>query len=222
MGYKCLLTIVNAQDFNVPQKRERMLVFGFLEAPFVVNAKLIMNKFKSQPIPVKDIFLKLGKAGETKNNKICKALVTFAAHPILRKSPYAGMMFNGQGRPINPNTVCNTLPASMGGNRTPIVDEDYIYDGSNNWIEEYHQYLIGGGKPYTGTAPKRLRRITVNEAALIQTYPDNYIFTGSQSSVFKQIGNAVPCNLAEAAAKTVIYILDKLDTKPTDLPYVSF
>jgi DNA (cytosine-5)-methyltransferase 1 len=110
----------------------------------------------------------------------------------------------------------------MGGNRTPIVDEDYVYDGSNNWIEEYHHHLMTGGIPKEGVAPKRLRRLTVDEAAQIQTYPEDYIFVGSQSSVFKQIGNAVPCNLAEATGKTVFDILDKLENSPKELPYVSF
>ena len=222
LGYKCLLTVVNAQDFGVPQKRERMLIFGFKDAPFVVNVEKIMEKFKKKPIPVKKVLLKLGKAGTEHNKKICKALVTFASHPVLRKSPYAGMMFNGQGRPIDPDKPCNTLPASMGGNRTPIVDEDYVYDGSNNWIEEYHHHLMTGGIPKEGVAPKRLRRLTVDEAAQIQTYPEDYIFVGSQSSVFKQIGNAVPCNLAEATGKTVFDILDKLENSPKELPYVSF
>ena len=38
----------------------------------------------------------------------------------MRKSPYAGMYFNGQGRPINIDDYANTLPASMGGNKTPF------------------------------------------------------------------------------------------------------
>ena len=53
-------------------------------------------------------------------------------------------------------------------------------------------------------APSRLRRITIKEAAKIQTFPDNYIFCGNKGKVYTQIGNAVPCKLAEAVARAVI------------------
>ena len=38
-----------------------------------------------------------GKAGTDKNPNTCTAKITFATHPIMRKSPCAGMYFNGQG-----------------------------------------------------------------------------------------------------------------------------
>ena len=66
-----------------------------------------------------------------------------------------------------------------------------------------------GGKPRVNqTAPSRLRRLTINECAKLQTFPAGYKFKGSQSSVFRQIGNAVPCKLAERVAKLLMDILD--------------
>ena len=63
------------------------------------------------------------------------------------------------------------------------------------------------------SAPKRLRRMTVDEAHLLQTFPSDFKFLGSKSSVFRQIGNAVPCNLAESVANLTVAILDgKLGT----------
>ena len=64
---------------------------------------------------------------------ICKAIITLAENPILRKSPYAGMLFNGQGRPLNPDGWSSTLPASMGGNRTPIIDKHHLYEYRESW-----------------------------------------------------------------------------------------
>lgn len=58
-------------------------------------------------------------------------------------------------------------------------------------------------------APPRLRRLTVEEAALIQTFPINYKFCGSQSSKYTQIGNAVPCELGYRIAQMVHYYLEK-------------
>ena len=102
----------------------------------------------------------------------------------MRKSPYAGMYFNGQGRPINVAGYTTTLPASMGGHKTPFVDGTIV--------------------PEFKEAPKRLRRITIKEAARIQSFPDDYIFCGNKGMVYTQIGNAVPCKMAEAVAKAVV------------------
>ena len=61
--------------------------------------------------------------------------------------------------------------------------------------------------------PSHLRRITLLEAAAIQTFPGDYKFIGETTSVYRQIGNAVPCNLAEAVAKAVMAVLQKTQTE---------
>ena len=92
----------------------------------------------------------------------------------------------------------------MGGNKTPIIDENHCYFGEESWVEWYHAHLLSG-KPSlsANAAPQRLRRLTVDEALRIQSFPDNYEFVGKQSSVLKQIGNAVPCGLAKVVAEVV-------------------
>ena len=121
------------------------------------------------------------------------------------------MMFNGAGRPIDPNGYSNTLPASMGGNKTPIIDESAIFDGKKSWVETYHEKIWNGGKPLNfQEAPKFLRRLTVNEAIQIQTFPEDYRFMGGTNATYKQIGNSVPPRLAEVVA---IVVRELLDTK---------
>lgn len=49
--------------------------------------------------------------------------------------------------------------------------------------------------------PSQARPLTPREAARIQTYPDCFVFHGSISKQFEQIGNSVPCKLARALAE---------------------
>lgn len=163
---------------------------------------------KAQPPTVAEIVRTLGRAGTETNPRTCAAKITYARSPIMRKSPYAGMMFNGAGRPLPAQKWATTLPASMGGNKTPIIDEAEIFEGMSSFVEEYHSHLMNGGKPRTGYAPNRLRRLTVDECLAIQTFPAHYQLAGSRSAQYRQIGNAVPPMLAEAVANVVVQGLD--------------
>ncbi|CAK9886209.1 MAG: Modification methylase AplI [Candidatus Erwinia impunctatus] len=69
--------------------------------------------------------------------------------------------------------------------------------------------MEGTKKAEYGDAPKRLRRLTIDETIILQTFPDDYIFIGPQSKVFSQIGNAVPCKLARVVAEVVKNELSK-------------
>ncbi|RIH70554.1 DNA (cytosine-5-)-methyltransferase [Vibrio splendidus] len=211
-GYNVTMNILNAKEFGVPQSRERVFFIGTkIEFPTVEMAAF--NKYRADAISLREAIIHFGRAGTTTNPNLTKAKITLAANPILRKSPYAGMLFNGQGRPLNPDAWSSTLPASMGGNRTPIIDEDHLYDGKESWVEEHHRNLMAGNlDPEYKQAPPRLRRLTIDEAAILQTFPENYSFLGPQSKVFSQIGNAVPCKLAEVVARVVLDSIDKCST----------
>lgn len=202
LGYEYVdLIIVNATRYGVPQKRERMFLIGVKDAKTLQSKggiKQFLKKYEKLSPPVGEFFRQLGPAGSPKNSSICNAKITAAKDPIMRASAYSGMMFNGAGRPIDANGYSNTLPASMGGNRTPIIDEHQIFSGGDSWVEKYHKLLLSGERPQNVVPPKHLRRITVEEASMIQTFPSDYKFAGTQSMQYLQIGNAVPCELAYA------------------------
>lgn len=209
LGYNCVPIILNATEYGVSQKRERVFFIGIKgngDPFFEYHMRDLIEQQKQRAPVVKELLKSLGRAGTEMNPDTCTAKITFATRPIMRKSPYAGMYFNGQGRPIDVDGYANTLPASMGGNKTPFIDEEYLYgDAESDWVAEYHKGLIDGTiVPEFKDAPNRLRRITINEAARIQSFPDDYIFCGNKGKIYAQIGNAVPCKLAEAVAKAVI------------------
>lgn len=65
----------------------------------------------------------------------------------------------------------------------------------------------------TATSPEihvdKGRRLSVRECALLQTFPDDFVFTGSLNSMYRQIGNAVPVLMAEKIAEKVYINLKK-------------
>lgn len=113
-------------------------------------------------------------------------------------------------------------------------------DLPNDVQREYMQksYFMGGGK--TGMArrlsyespsltltcapaqkqterchPEETRPLNVREYARTQTFPDEWVFMGSVSSQYKQIGNAVPVNLAHAVGIKLIALLNNIETRTT-------
>ena len=218
LGYSVNLIILNASDFDVPQQRERVFFVGFRgDSKLVPDLSKMIWPYEKKAKPLREILKVLDKAGTGNNKDVCRAKITLAQKPVLRNTPYAGMLFNGLGRPLRLNGYSATLPASMGGNKTPILDENELYNGAKPWVESYYDEIRNNISAAKETiVPSYLRRITVAEAALIQTFPAEYRFYGSQSMRYTQIGNAVPCNLAKAVVQMVIDVL----TSKTQISYL--
>lgn len=206
LGYRVSYKVHHAPDYGVPENRDRIIIIGVCET--IGDTKQFydcLSSFRASPVTAREVILTAGKFGTEDNPQTCTANVTLASHPVMRRSPYAGMLVNGAGRPIDLNGVAPTLPASMGGNKTPIVDEISLYDASApNWFETYHAGLVNGTiNPASIPVPATIRRLTIKECAAIQTFPAGYKFSGKKTKQYKQIGNAVPCQFAEAVARSV-------------------
>jgi DNA (cytosine-5)-methyltransferase 1 len=121
-----------------------------------------------------------------------------------------------------------------------VPEGGYWRDLPDDLQREYmmKSYFLGGGK--TGMArrlawdepsltltcapaqkqterchPSETRPLTVREYARIQTFPDDWEFYGSTSSQYKQIGNAVPVNLAYAVARSLVRLLNEIEKSTT-------
>ena len=85
---------------------------------------------------------------------------------------------------------------------TETITKEKVFDQSlriTKWNKP--SATITGGQPAIHINKKR--RLSARECALLQTFPMEYEFYGSLSSIYQQIGNAVPCKLAERIATEV-------------------
>jgi DNA (cytosine-5)-methyltransferase 1 len=192
LGYRVSWKILNAADYGVPQKRRRLFIVGLRGSRG--------RPFEFPPATHGTAEREWVPAGQVVGSELVgqanKAVITYAKNPDLRPSPYDGHLFNGGGRPMDLSKPAPTMLASMGGNKTPWIDTFEI-------VPEYHAHLLSGGLPRAGRVPGG-RRLSVEEAAAIQTFPLGMWFAGLRSSQYRQVGNAVPPLLARRVAEALL------------------
>ena len=196
LGYSVSSSVLNAANYGVPQKRRRLFVIGLRRprVPYEFPAPSHGPDRREPHLHVGAVLDPNACLGEPNPSS-----VVYAKRPDLRPSPYDGHLFNGGGRPINLDAPCHTILASAGGNKTHFLD-------THEEVPPYHRHLADGGAPRHGVLPGS-RRLTVAESASIQTMPESMKFTGSRSSQYTQVGNAVPPMLAERLGNSLMEAL---------------
>lgn len=190
LGFTVASHVVLAADYGVPQKRKRLILVGMRGQKFWFPKPSHGPLGQKPHVPASSVVSKSSPKGTPPD---CP--VVYAKFPDPRRSPYAGHVYNGGGRPIDLNSPCHTILASAGGYKTHWVDTLDI-------APEYTAHLMDGGAPREGTV-EGARRLTIAESALIQSFPSEMTFAGSRSSQYTQVGDAVPPMMAEILASAL-------------------
>ncbi len=187
-GYKISWKLVNANDYDVPEDRWRVIIVGFRED---LGKKFVFPEKISRKPTLREA---IGDLPEPK--------------PALAK--------NHANKPRDLNFANNEY---LTGGFSPIYMSRNRVRG---WDEPSFTIQAGGRQsPIHPSAPKMVkvetnkqifaknhedeyRRLSVREAARIQTFPDEYIFKYNfVADGYKMIGNAVPVNLAYSIARAI-------------------
>lgn len=191
-GYSIQKKVLNAWDYGVAQKRERLITIGI--------RKDIEKKINfSFPVPhdykpvLKDILLDCPKSAGT--------LYSEYKRKIFELVPPGGYW-----RDI-PEKIAKEYMKScwnMEGGRTGILRRLSLDEPSLTVLTSPSQ------KQTDRCHPLEARPFTIRENARCQSFPDEWIFKGSICSQYKQIGNAVPVRLAYEIAQEIKNSLEEL------------
>lgn len=204
--------LVNAQDFGIPQKRERLLLIGTVRPIDMdalwseTQAELTMeDPHCFDRVTVKDAIGNLPPA-------VRKGTVQ---NPVpqtdyqRRMAADNAVLYNHTQSGHSTLAVDRMRRVECGQDASALSEQiNSIYGGAYGrlcWDKPAPTITTRFDTPAAGrfTHPDYDRTLTPREAARIQSFPDDYIFCGSKTSVCKQIGNAVPPKVAYFLARLI-------------------
>lgn len=197
IGYNVVpVEVLKAVNFNVPQKRERLILVGI--------RKDIQLKYE-YPTPYKKTYtlkdaLKKGELFD------CDVPASEGAkYPKSKKEVLDLIPQKGYWRDLPVDIQKEFMGGSfyLGGGKTGMARRI-------GWDEPCLTLTCSPAQKQTERChPDETRPFTVREYARIQTFPDNWQFEGSLAQKYKQIGNAVPVNLGKEVGYSIVKFLNE-------------
>lgn len=212
LHYNVVFRLLNAADYGIPQKRERVLIVGFrsdlriewaFPAPSHSKEALFNSKFVSQEYWDRHKVPKKFRPHASASNKskilpeIIKPWVT--VRDAISDLPDPENESKCQSI-LNHRFIsgAKTYPGHTG---SPLDEPAKTLKAGDHGVPGGENMLL---KP-----DGEVRYFTIRESARLQTFPDEYYFSGSWTESMRQIGNAVPVKLSQIVAKD---IKEKLNT----------
>ncbi|MQB55889.1 DNA (cytosine-5-)-methyltransferase [Rahnella sp. RcJ3] len=200
LGYELIEPrVMKAIFYKVPQKRERLILIA-IRKDLVGKAKFEWPSTYNKVLTLKDA-LKKGElydsdVEESEGQKYPKRKAE-----ILSMVPPGGYW---RDLPIDIQKEYMLKSFYLGGGKTGMARR-------LSWDEPSLTLTCAPAQKQTERChPEETRPLTVREYARIQTFPDDWEFTGPISAKYKQIGNAVPVNLSFAIGNSIVKMLNDM------------
>ena len=217
LGYDVNVRVLSANDFGVPQKRMRAFFVGFrkdLERTFDFDKMIKLDK-----VTVGEAISDLEFLEEEYKSSTVEDVFSF---DILPKSDYQALMrLNSNNMIRNHNIKYSNAKVQErmsyvpeGGNWSSVPEELWDTVRNNRHSSAYRRLNSNEASITIDTGHMnyfhyKFNRVpTVRESARLQSFPDDFIFTGNQGAQFRQVGNAVPTLLSKAIASLILEYLN--------------
>ena len=185
--YKVDYKVLNSNDYSVPQNRERLIILGIRND---INKDFHFPKIHSYKPVLRDVLTNCPSSPGLEYKK--------EKRDIMDMVPEGGCWVD-LPEDIQRSYMGNSYHS--GGGKRGILKRLSMSKPSLTLLTTPSQ------KQTERCHPTETRPLQTLEYARIQTFPDDYNFAGSVNQIYKQIGNAVPVNLAKAVAEEVNHIL---------------
>ncbi|MCK4745367.1 DNA cytosine methyltransferase [Candidatus Parcubacteria bacterium] len=188
-GYEISQKLLNANDFDVPQDRLRVIIIGYRKN---LKKKFDFPESQKYKPALKDAIWDLRKAKPAKEgNKTNGKKGLWAPNHEYMNGGFS-TIYMSRNRVRAWNEPSFTIQA--GGRHAPIHPQA----PKMKFIAQNKRIFVPGQE-------KKYRRLSVRECARIQTFPDDYIFKYENiADGYKMIGNAVPVNFAKHIAQKIM------------------
>jgi len=211
-SYDIKYSLVNVADYGIPQSRYRVIIVGF-------KSELAIDYEFPAPTHSKDALLYdkwiTGEYWNEHGLKQPDCAISEQRLAALRKNPPKTKRW----RTVR-DAICD-LPDPRINKKSTISNHEYrsgakAYAGhSGSDLDEPSKTIkagvhgVPGGENTVVLDDGTIRYYTVRESARIQTFDDDYVFSGSWGEAMRQIGNAVPEMMAEIIGKSVVEKLER-------------
>ena len=190
IGYHVQYKVLNAWDYGVAEKRERVVIIGIRNDIQVDYEYPTPHDYK--PV-LRDVLKNVPKSEG-------------ATYPQSKKEVFDLVPPGGCWRDLPEDIARSYMKGSynLGGGKTGMARRI-------SWDEPSLTILCSPCMKQTDRChPDETRPFTVRESARIQSFPDTWQFCGNLHSKYKQIGNAVPVNLAKEIGLSIIKVLKEI------------
>ncbi len=192
--------VLKAIMYKVPQKRERLILVA-VRNDFASRVNYQWPSPYHRVMTLRDAFF----AGDLYSTDVPES--EGQQYPEKKKKVMAQVPMGGDWRDLPEDVAKEYMKGSyfLGGGKTGMARRLSLDEPSLTLT------CAPAQKQTERCHPVETRPLTVREYARIQTFPDDWKFAGNMSAQYKQIGNAVPVNLAAAIGRSLVRLLNDIE-----------